>query len=118
MLDPNKALKGEKDMAKAWTDHANHPPTREVYEQSVAEQWHNTGCATDGAPYILRALLSRLSGMYLSQFAKDSPEVPKLAADFLKPDCEGARGLTDAEIAKLKAISSRAPPAAPPAPKP
>jgi len=42
----------------------------------------------------------------------------KVAADFLKPDCEGARGLTDAEIAKLKAISSRAPPAAPPAPKP
>jgi hypothetical protein len=42
--------------------------------------------------------------MYLSQFAKDSPEVPKLAADLLKPDCAGARGLSKDEIAELKTI--------------
>ncbi len=50
-LDPNKALEGEKDMARTWTDHAKHPPAREVYEQSVAELWRTTGCAADGAPY-------------------------------------------------------------------
>ena len=43
-------------------------------------------------------------------FANDSPEVPKLAAAFLAPDCAGARGLTDGEIAKLKAIAAKTKP--------
>lgn len=87
-----------------------------------------TGCAADGAPYVVRALLRRLKGSHpegllvvmgsdseLSPFANDSPEVPKLAAAFLDKDCVGARGLNEAEIAMLRKIAA---PAAPIAPKP
>jgi hypothetical protein len=45
--------------------------------------------------------------------------VPKLAADLLDTEhCPGARGLSEAEIAKLKEIAAKAAPAAPQAPKP
>jgi hypothetical protein len=44
-------------------------------------------------------------------FAKDSPEVPKLAEKFL--NCAGARGLSEAAIANLNAIAARTAPQAP-----
>lgn len=98
------------------------------------------GCSTDAAPYVLRGLLARFdvepriswqsvstleegrADVHLtlvaarpSKFSADSPEKAKLAAAFLAKDCAGARGLSEAEIAKLKAIRDSA---APPAPKP
>lgn len=114
-LDPTKALEGEDAMAKVWAARASSSPTQEVYEKSFARQWRNSGCAADGAPYVLRALLSRLDDPEESGLGADSPEKAKLAVAFLDKDCAGARGLSEAEIAKLKAISARAPP---PAPKP
>ncbi len=129
-LDPAKDLEGEEGMAEVWADRESASPAPEVYEKSLAEQWHKTGCAADGAPYVVRWLLFRLENSNTSvisvsfrdisfsisfPFTQDSPEVPKLAAAFLHKDCAGARGLSEAEIAKLKAIRDRAPP---PAPKP
>jgi hypothetical protein len=100
-------------MAKDWTDHERASPAQAVYENNLAGQWLLTGCAAEGAPYAFRALLHRLDDPDRSTFALDSPEVPKLA--FLDKDCAGARGLSEAEIAKVKAIRDRAPS---PAPKP
>jgi hypothetical protein len=31
-------------------------------ERGIAAQWQATGCASEGAPYVLRALLGRLDG--------------------------------------------------------
>ncbi len=112
-LDPSKALERETEMAKVWADQERSSPAPEVYEKSLAAQWQKTVGAADGAPYVLRALLRRLEIPSHSPFAEDSPEVPKLAAAFLKPDCAGARGLSEAEIAKLKALAAKAPPPAP-----
>jgi len=115
--DPTKTQKGEEEMAKVWATQSGSSPTQEVYEKSLAEQWQKTGCAAEGAPYVLRGLLARLGNprYWYSPFASDSPETPKLAAAYLDKDCAGARGLSEAEIARLKAIRDRAPP---PAPKP
>ena len=123
-LDPNKPLEGEWEMAKVWTRQEDLSPSPGDYEKIVAEQWHKTGCFAAGAPYVVRMLLRSLDlSEHLSPeerkqywpFAKDSPEVPKLADKFLAPDCAGAGGLSEAEIANLKAIAARA---APQAPKP
>jgi uncharacterized protein YjbI with pentapeptide repeats len=114
-LDPTKALGGEDEMAKVWADRESESPAPKVYEKSLAEQWQTAGCAAEGAPYVLRALLNRLGDPKISPFAPDSPETPKLAAAFLAKDCAGTRGLSDAVIAKLTAIRDRAPR---PAPKP
>jgi Pentapeptide repeats (8 copies) len=110
-LDPTKALEGEEKMAEDWAEHERSSPAPEVYAKSLAEQWGKTGCAADGAPYVLQALLNRLGDAGISPFAADSPETPKLAAAFLDKDCAGARGLSEGEIAKLASIRDRAPPA-------
>jgi len=113
-LDPGKPLEGEKAMAQAWL--ANKSPTDEVYSTALAEQWQKTGCAGEGSPYVARALLERLDDRDESPFGENSPEPTTLAKAFLDPEkCPGARGLGEAEIAKLKDIRDRAPP---PAPKP
>jgi hypothetical protein len=106
-LDPNKALEGEKEMANVWAHKERSSPAPEVYEKSLAKYWRDLGCAAEGAPHVLRTLLVRLDGDE-SPFAKDSPEKPKLAAAFLDKGCAGARGLSKAEIATLKAIRDRA----------
>ncbi len=65
---------------------------------------------------MLRALLHWLANpdnTVISPIAADSPEKPKLAAAFLDKDCAGARGLSEGEIAKLKAIRDSVPPPAP-----
>jgi uncharacterized protein YjbI with pentapeptide repeats len=114
-LDPTKALEGGVEMTQVWADHEHYSPALDVYEKNLAEQWRETGCAADGAPYVLRGLLHLLDDPSASPFASDSPEKSKLAAAFLDKDCAGARGLSEASITKLKEIAA---PAAPQAPKP
>jgi uncharacterized protein YjbI with pentapeptide repeats len=124
-LDPAKTLDGEDEMAKDWADHERSSATDKVFEKKLAEQWRSTGCAEEGAPYVLRQIIAavntRITDWFgevagVNLFGAASPEVvPKLAAAFLAPDCAGARGLSEAEIAKLKAIAATA---APQAPKP
>jgi uncharacterized protein YjbI with pentapeptide repeats len=114
-LDPNKELEGENEMAQVWADQEGFSPAQDAYKRSVAKQWSETGCAAEGAPYVLRGLLRRWDKPGLLPFGNDSPEVPKLAAAFLDKDCVGAHGLTEADKAKLKAIAA---PAAPQAPNP
>jgi uncharacterized protein YjbI with pentapeptide repeats len=117
MLDPNKVVEGEEEIAKAWADHERSSPASEIYETSLEDEWRKTGCDADGAPYVVGSLISRLAEdhTWTSPFAENSPEVPKLAAAFLDKDCAGAHGLSDDDIAKLKEIAARA---APQAPKP
>jgi hypothetical protein len=121
-LDPNKALDGEKEMAVVWADHERSSPAPEAYEKSLAEQWRKTGCAADGAPYVVRAFLARVNTAFFmdhifsSPFAIDSLEKPKLAAAFLdEAHCAGAHGLSEADKAKLEEIAATG---APQAPKP
>jgi uncharacterized protein YjbI with pentapeptide repeats len=143
-LDPAKAQEGEQEMANEWSAHQNSSPAHDAYEKSLSEQWRKKGCAIDGKLYAFRALLARLRGpssswksdttaaeflllnlsnvfyavdrIHTSPFTDDSPEPAKLAAAFLDTEnCPGARGLGEAEIAKLKEIRDRAPP---PTPKP
>ncbi len=121
-LDPKKALEGEDEMADAWEDQADYSPTVDVYEKRLAGIWRETGCAAEGAPYVLRRLLihwktwSSLFETESSPFGEGSPQPPALAAAFLDEEhCAGAHGLSDAEKAKLKEIRDRSPP---PAPKP
>jgi hypothetical protein len=59
-------------------------------------------------------LLDRLVPGFFSPFGAQSPQLPELAKAFLDEEhCPGARQLTDAEKAKLKAIRDRSPPPAP-----
>jgi hypothetical protein len=129
-LDPTKSLEGEEEMAKSWIDQQHVSLAPDIYDTSLADQWRETGCAAEGAPYVIEGLLSLHSGsMILSfnpekrgrveqerphfpPFGDHSPENAKLAAAFLAPDCVGAQGLTEAEIATLNTIRDGAAPQA------
>jgi hypothetical protein len=115
-LDPTKAMEGEDEMAKIWTVQANSSPAPEVYAKSIAGQWRELGCAAEGAPYVLHALISRLSIPAISPFRGRSEEAKALASAFLdEAHCPGAHGLSEFDKAELKKIAA---PAAPQAPKP
>jgi hypothetical protein len=112
-LDPTKPLKEEDEMAKVWEVLVGSSPATEAYEKRLAEFWRETGCAAEGAPYVIGRLLDHL-GSPFSPFSAQSPQVPALAAAFLDEEhCPGARGLTEAEKAKLNAIRDRSPPPVP-----
>ena len=91
-------------------------PAPDVYERGLAEQWRVIGCAPEGAPYVLGKLVEALDTGN-SPFARDSPQVPPLASAFLKDDCAGGHGVSEATRAHLMALRDRAAqPAAPGAP--
>jgi uncharacterized protein YjbI with pentapeptide repeats len=112
-LDPTQVQEEEGEIANAWLDQARSSPTQEIYEKSLTELWRETGCAAEGAPYVLQSLAARFEPSFDqgSPFAKHSAEKAKLAAAFLDAEhCPGARGLSGDEIAKLKAIRDNTPP--------
>jgi hypothetical protein len=114
-LHPHLPLEGEHEMLKAWTTLGQRFSNSETFEKVVAKQWRELGCAAgEGTPYVLQGLLNyRLQGLlnYHRVFSVplEGSEGPALAAAFLKEDCAGARGLTEAQKAELKAIRDRAP---------
>jgi uncharacterized protein YjbI with pentapeptide repeats len=115
-LDPAKVLKGEGEMAKLWAARHREAPTPEAYAKSLTGQWRELGCAAEGAPYVLHALVARLSDPIHSPFLGQSNAAQALAANFLdEAHCAGAHGLSEADKAMLKKIAE---PPSPQAPKP
>lgn len=107
ILDPEMPLPGKKQMAGYWDQLQSLSPAPDIYEEKLARQWRLIGCSADGAPYVLTGLIATMWSAD-TPFSPDSVQVPLLAADFLKDDCAGARGLSDDAKAKLKALRDRA----------
>jgi hypothetical protein len=114
-LDPTKSLEGEDEMAKFWADRERESLTPEAYTKALAAQFRELGCAADGAPYVLHALIDRLS-FQLEPFSGQSYEAKTLAAYFLDAaHCAAAHGLSENDKEELKKIAVQA---APQVPKP
>jgi hypothetical protein len=102
-------------MAKVWAAREREAPAPDAYEKSLAGIWRETGCAAEGAPYIIQGLFVPLVH-HFSPFRDGSDAEKGLAAAFLdEVHCPGAHGLSEANRAKLKKIVT---PTAPQAPKP
>jgi hypothetical protein len=115
-LDPTKPLEGEDEMAKTWAARERESSTPKAYEKSLAEQWREVGCAAEGAPYVLHALIALPTYYVLWPLDYQSVEAKALASAFLdEAHCPGAHGLSEADKARLKEIAA---PATPRAPKP
>jgi hypothetical protein len=100
-------------MAKVWAARERESPYPEVYENSLAGQWRELGCAAEGAPHVLYALIGRL-GRDDSPFRDRSDAAKALAAAFIdEAHCPGAHGLSEDDKAMLKEIATRAAPQAP-----
>jgi uncharacterized protein YjbI with pentapeptide repeats len=112
-LDPEKPLKGEVQMAQRWAELQSSSLTLDAYEEELFNEWHRIGCAVDGTPYVLTALIQRLR-FSRSPFRYNSPQLGRLEAEFLKEDCAGARGLPENTKEILKELSLRRPASADP----
>ena len=100
-LDPKRALDGEDEMARRWVELQDASPHPDIYEEKLADLWRGIGCSSDGAPFVLTGLVFTMSIPSSSPFTSDSMQVPRLAADFLKQDCVGARGISEDTRATL-----------------
>jgi hypothetical protein len=110
-LDPAKPLKDEAEMAQRWAELQSSSLTQSAYEEELFNQWRRIGCAVDGAPYVLTALIQRLQFQFgRSPFAYNSPQPARLAAEFLKEDCAGARELSEDTKEKLRELAATAHP--------
>jgi uncharacterized protein YjbI with pentapeptide repeats len=107
-LDPAKPLKDEAEMAQRWAELQSSSVTLSAYEEELFNQWQRIGCAADGAPYVLTALIKTLQS-HLSPFKYNSSQLERLEAEFFKEDCVGARGLSEDTKEILKVLSPRVP---------
>jgi len=83
------------------------------YENILANVLQAIGCDAQGAPYVARALVDTLG-----RFVSGSPHPGRVVATFLdETQCQGARGLSEDEKARLRQIirdrASPAPPSLP-----
>jgi uncharacterized protein YjbI with pentapeptide repeats len=118
-----------------WQELTAASPRDEEYEAALATSLQETGCAADGAPYVIHGLLRRLEGHpdrrlpssllrcgwrarfsapheYL--FSAASPYPAALARAFLdEKTCAGARGLSDEDKGRLREVIGKSEPATP-----
>ena len=108
-LNPQTPLYEEKEIAKHWDDLQRlYSTSDEICEAKLAKQWRKIGCSTNGAPYVLATLTSILGADFSTPFSEHSVQLPQLAADFLKDECAGARGLSEDAKSKLMALRESA----------
>jgi hypothetical protein len=76
-----------------------------AYPEALAKSLIETGCAADGAPYVIGGLIRQLD----FRFKKQPLQEIEVAKAFLSAaTCPGARGLSDANKAALQKIVGRA----------
>jgi uncharacterized protein YjbI with pentapeptide repeats len=107
-LNPEAPLPEEQQMTEHWEKVQSLSPAPDAYEAKLTEQWWQTGCSMDGAPYVARALLIRIVTSTDSPFSRESTEVSRLAARFLADACVGRITFSDRMKAKLKELSAPA----------
>jgi uncharacterized protein YjbI with pentapeptide repeats len=96
------------EMAKAWAVFGSASPESDAYERGLAEQLRATGCAADGAPYVIPGLLHRLE-----TFTVDTALTPFFPFFLDQKICAGAYGLSEADKARLTSMRYRVSPLAP-----
>jgi len=87
------------------------------YFNTLAKTLKEIGCAADGAPYVVGALIRPISAVRVQldyRFGPNLSQEAEVAAAFLdEPKCPGARGLSEENKAKLQEIRDRSPPVPP-----
>jgi uncharacterized protein YjbI with pentapeptide repeats len=98
-------------VTKAWTDLAKvSAGSTGSYFSTLAKLFKETGCAADGAPYVIGGLIRRRGNRVQldDRFEGHRLEGAEVATAFLEEaKCPGARGLSEENKAKLQEIRDR-----------
>lgn len=105
--DRTPRLDGEDDMASTWLALASRTLPPDAFEKGLLTQLRETGCVAEGAPYVVHGTILSVGSLGLSPDQRSS-----LASFFLDPGCTGARGLNEADRAKLTDMKRQQPAAA------
>jgi len=68
------------------------------FDKTVDDTWNKIGCDADGAPYVMSRLISRLSNY-------DEKVAAGIATQFLDKECQGRKGLSADDLARLQEIA-------------
>jgi uncharacterized protein YjbI with pentapeptide repeats len=103
-LDPTIVVPQDDDSASSqdWAvikERSLKPPE---YAKALARQLQVTGCALEGAPYVLQQIISQFD-----IFVTKGVKLPDLADAFLANDCFGAQQLSENDKLKLRDIRAR-----------
>jgi hypothetical protein len=101
-LDPAKPPQPPQDedaMSKDWAEVKAQSLELPKYAEALAQQLWATGCALDGAPYVVRRFIGRFDS-----FVTKGIEIHKLADVFLAANCFGSQGLSETDTLKLREI--------------
>jgi hypothetical protein len=101
--------------AKTWTDLAEESArSADSLLIARAKVFEEIGCAADGAPYVIGALIRELDGTFLGYIGPHLAQEAEVAAAFLdEAKCPGALGLSEENKAKLREMRDRGVPAPP-----
>jgi uncharacterized protein YjbI with pentapeptide repeats len=99
--------------AKAWMDLAEESASpNDSFVTTRAKVFKEIGCAADGAPYVMGALIRQLDDQFLGYIGPHLAQEAEVAAAFLdEAKCPGALGLSEENKAKLREIRDRPLPA-------
>lgn len=101
-LDTDEASPREADSARQWRAAEQASGTKLA---DLATQWQRIGCEGVGAPYVMTSLITRVNGASVSPFGTDSPYPAQIAAAFLSDQCDGAKGLDNANLTRLRTLA-------------
>ncbi len=97
-LNPDHPFEPERAITSRWQALRDYPIEPEVVDAERARQWKAVGCKLEGGPYVVATMARRLD----ARFPLNSPHPAAIAAAFLDPSCNGARGISAATTAILE----------------
>jgi hypothetical protein len=108
----------EEDLATPWID-LGHRRWDIAQDDALANLLAKLGCEAnpESVPYLARGILRQIIPIIVStrnesdvpigfKYFPNRPNVSRIATSLLAPDCEGAKGLTDGERAKLRQLAA------------
>lgn len=112
-LNPAQSLAAEQEIEAKWQTLRDHPSMPEASEAERARQLRLVGCNARGAPYVVMAIARTLdpgsiSATFAHRFTERPPQPAALAAAFLEPACQGARGISSDTAAILATLAQSA----------
>jgi uncharacterized protein YjbI with pentapeptide repeats len=105
ILDPARVYKDDKAISDAWDNLEKSSAWSQDDEKMLAETMQRIGCNAEGAPYVIRILMSDLEFRPGSRFGPNSIFPTQVVAKFLdEKQCDGARALSEADKVRLNRI--------------
>ena len=105
-LDPDAAVDGEADILSDWVSRLTRRQQGDEFLRTRSAILRDLGCSPEHAPYVLAGLSFNFKQQTTTE-PRGKVAIAALAADFLKADCSGNKGLSKGKRDILSGIANR-----------